>query len=347
MIRMFRGHTLRAGLVVLSLSTLAARCGGSSPTTPSPTPPPPPPPPETLVLTCPAGQSGLSLQNQAVAVSWGAPVTTGGTAPVQIGCTPASGSAFTPGVTAVACTATDNTGQTATCSFNVAITRPPQISVTRFLAYGDSITWGKDYPAAPVLAFPDPPPVTSYPTQLLGLLSSRYLDQSITMVNEGWPGETIGDAEDRFPGVLATSSPHVLLLLDGANDLLSAPESPTTKYIAARLQAMVRTAKRNVPGIRVFLANFPPQYHGSIPYDRGSGADFVVELNQRIAAVAQAEGVTLVDLYTPLWPDLKQNISGDGLHPTVKGFTLMAETFNQVIQQMFESKTTGAAPEGW
>ncbi len=336
---MFRGFG-----PVMAVALFAAACG-DSPT--SPTPPTPPPPP-SLAVTCPAAQSGTSLQNQPVTIAWAAPTTTGGTAPVQTACTPASGSAFTPGITSVTCTATDAAGQRATCSFAVTITRPPQLTVTRFLAYGDSITWGRDVPAAPVftsrgllgyMAFPEPPPPTSYPSQLLNLLTARYVDQSVTMVNEGWPGEAINDGLNRLPGVLAQHTPEALLLLDGANDLLGKPNSATTQYIAGKLRDMIRSARTRMPTIRILLANFPPQYHGTIPYDRGAGADFVPELNQRIADVARSENVVLVDLYSPMVPNLKQNIGQDGLHPTIQGFTVMADIFNTAITQQFETRT--------
>jgi lysophospholipase L1-like esterase len=210
------------------------------------------------------------------------------------------------------------------------------------MAFGDSITWGTASPPAGFLAFPTPPPSYAYPSQLLALLGSRYPDQTVTMANEGWPGEFIGDGLKRLPSALAADAPEVVLLLDGANDLLNKPSSATTQYIANTLRDMVRTARTRVlASDRVLLALFPPQYHGTIPYDRGAGAEFVPELNQRITAVAQSEGATLVDLYTPLSADIKRYIGGDGLHPTEAGFTLMAQTFATLIQQKFEVKAAG------
>lgn len=333
----------RVSMFVASVSVVAMACGGA-PTRPTPIPEPPPPPPPTLVLTCPAAQTGMSLQNQPVAVSWPAPTAEGGTPPVTIACTPQSGATFTAGVAVVSCTAADAGVQRASCSFTVTITRPPQLSVTRFLAFGDSITWGTNSPPAPFFgAYPLPPPTTSYPTQLLGLLSARYLDQTITVVNEGWPGERVGDGLIRLPGVIASSAPEVLLLLDGANDLIGDPSSATTRYIADRLRDMLRSARSRAPGVRVLLANFPPQFPGT-PSHRGAGAPFVPELNQRIAEVAASEGATLVDLYSALLPDLKQNIGVDGLHPTVQGFTLMAQTFSAAIQALFDVRTPAAGP---
>jgi lysophospholipase L1-like esterase len=295
-----------------------------------------------LGLTCPSAQSGISLQNQPVSISWPDPTPQGGTAPVQTSCAPASGSAFTEGVTPVSCTASDAAGEHAACAFTVTITRPLQLSATRFMAYGDSITWGRDSPPGTFFVFPEPPPWFAYPSQLRMSLEMRYGDQTPSMANEGWPGEAVGDGLTRLPGALTANNPEVLLLLDGANDLLGNPSSPTTVYIASQLREMVRAAKRQSPTIKVLLATFPPQTRGTFPYDRGAGRAFVPELNQRIAAVAQSEGVTLVDLYAAFPSNLKPYIGQDGLHPTPKGFTLIARAFAKVIQQTLEVQTTGA-----
>ncbi len=320
--------------LALAASLAVSACGDSTtPTSPTPQPSP-------LTIACPATRTATSLQSQPATVTWTAPTTSGGTAPVYVACTPASGASFSVGSTTVACTATGSAAsETASCSFTVTVTRPPQIAVTRFMAFGDSITWGTAAPVAGYLPYKDPPPSYSYPSQLLAMLGGRYLDQSISMANEGWPGEWIADGLARLPDAAAFNAPEVVLLLDGANDLLDNPSRATTEYIASKLQALVRTAKGRIPANRVLLATFPPQWHGTVPYDRGAGADFVPELNQRIASVAGSEGATLVDLYTPLSADVKRYIGADGLHPTEAGFTLMAQTFAAAIKDAFEVKT--------
>jgi lysophospholipase L1-like esterase len=339
-----RTHARWAPLLLLGLPILLTGC--SEGTTTTPTPPPVGP---ALSITCPAAQSGLSLANQPVVVSWTAPTTSGGTAPVTTSCSPASGSAFSAGTTAVTCTATDTASQSASCSFTVVITRPPQISVSRFLAFGDSITWGKSRDAISVLSYSEPPPTTAYPNQLAALLRARYLDQTINIVNEGWPSETISTGVGRLPGVLVLTSPQVLLLLHGANDLLNSPTRATADYIAGELRVMIRAAKSQSPTAAVLLANYPPQFHPTDAelakycpgqYDRGQGTEVVPFLNQKIAAAASIEGATLVDVYAPMNAAVKTYISCDGLHPTVAGYTLMAETFYSVIQRTFE--TSGA-----
>jgi lysophospholipase L1-like esterase len=184
-------------------------------------------------------------------------------------------------------------------------------------------------------AFPLAPPSYSYPSRLQALLGAQYPEQTLSVSNEGWPGEAVAEGLVRIPDAVTTNNPEVLLLLDGANDLLGSPSSATTVYIASKLRDMVRAAKARQPSVQVFLATFPPQTRGTIPYDRGAGRDFVPELNQRIAAVASSEGATLVDLYAAFPPDLKPYIGVDGLHPTEQGFTLMAHAFAAVVQQKF------------
>ena len=211
--------------------------------------------------------------------------------------------------------------------------------MTRFTAFGDSITWGTASPPGAafhgpgLFAFPVPPPSYSYPAQLQSLFGVQYEGQTLSISNEGWPGEAVGDGLTRIPEAIAANNPEVLLLLDGANDLLGDPSSATTVYIASKLRDMVRAAKARQPGLQVFLATFPPQTLGTNPYDRGAGRAFVPELNQRIAAVASSEGATLVDLHAAFPPDLKPYIGVDGLHPTGQGFKLMAHAFAAVVQQ--------------
>jgi lysophospholipase L1-like esterase len=321
------------GLSILAMATAltAAACGGDTPAGPSP-------PPPQLTLICPPAQSAVSFQNQPATVTWQGPTAQGGTPPIQTTCTPASGSAFPVGTTTVGCVASSSAAnQLATCAFAVTVTRPPQLSVSRFMAFGDSITHGTKSNPAAFLAFPLPPPSYSYPSQLQLILGSRYTDQTLTMGNEGWPGEFIDDGLKRLPSALGANTPEIMILLDGANDLLNSPSSATTQYIASKLRDMIRTARVQVAANRVLLANFPPQFVGTP--NRGAGWAFVPELNGRIASVASAEGATLVDLYTPMNADVKRYVGADGLHPTEQGFTLMAQTFATLIQQKFEVKT--------
>src|SRR5207237_520067 len=84
----------------------------------------------------------------------------------------------------------------------------------------------------------------------------RYTAQSISMTDEGVPGEDVTKGAARLPAVLARDLPEVLLLLEGVNDLNGGHDAaiPTVK---ARLTDMVRQARGR--GLPVFLATLIPQ----------------------------------------------------------------------------------------
>src|SRR5688572_6968825 len=104
-----------------------------------------------------------------------------------------------------------------------------RLSVTRFTAFGDSITWGTASPPGAafnlpgLFAFPVAPPSYSYPSQLQKLFTVQYEGQTLSISNEGWPGEAVADGLTRIPEAIAATNPEVLLLLHGANDLLGDP----------------------------------------------------------------------------------------------------------------------------
>src|SRR5512139_2097009 len=107
---------MRGRLPLLLLVVLfSASCGDdSSPTSPSR----PDPVPSGPTISCPAGVNATTTTTTAQ-VAYAAPVVSGGTQPVSVACTPASGSNFPLGSTNVTCTATDAASRQATCSFPV------------------------------------------------------------------------------------------------------------------------------------------------------------------------------------------------------------------------------------
>lgn len=223
-------------------------------------------------------------------------------------------------------------------------TKVPELSRTRFLAFGDSMTAGEV--TVPVGLQPDPPvadahrprslpmilvPSASYPTQLLSLLQSRFARQASTVAvtNAGKPGEYSFDAKVRFGEVLAAERPEVVLLLHGANDLAFG----NSDLPAGALFDMVRQGK--AAGVQVFLSTLMVAKPGG----RNSPNPVVVdEVNAKIKAMAAAEGVVLVNLYDALQPEAATLIGVDGLHPTEAGYKRIADVFFAAIQANLEVK---------
>jgi lysophospholipase L1-like esterase len=306
------------GLSAIFAVTLAA-CGGHAG---SPTPVPAGPP----SLTCPAPVQALSHNGAAPTVTYDTPAGQGGEAPVSTTCSPASGGTFALGTTTVTCTATDARGQSGTCTFGVSVAPVPRLVGTKFVAFGDSLTAGT-ISAAPTLLMIDEP--GSYPSQLLPMLSSRYSDQTIAMVNEGYPGHFAMDDLGRFGTVLSQDQPDILLLMHGANDLLNLQEAGISDALQA-IDSMVRQAKGR--GIHVLLATLPPQNPAG---SRGRGAVALPDFNAGIAHTAELDGVPLVDLYGQMGT-YQGYIGVDGLHPTEVGYAKIAELFMNVIKSTLE-----------
>lgn len=316
-----------------------ALTGCSSPTAPSAPPAAPNPTPQ-LSLTCPGATSAGSLHGGPVPVSFGQPAAAGGREPIQVSCTPASGTPFPIGTTTVQCTATDAVLQTASCSFAVTVAVVPRLSHTKFLAFGDSFTAGEiGVPTGQRLADGTPVfalavvPGNSYPTQLTTLLRARYVGQveQIAVVNAGLPGELTEDGVKRLPGVMRSAAPDVLLLLEGINDLNTYGAAGVSK---AALGVDMMAKEGRYRGARVFVATLAPAGTGP----KAPPATLISQLNARIRDTARGEGAVLVDVHAALAADIARYMGPDGLHPNAAGYQKMADTFYDAIRAAFESR---------
>lgn len=338
-----RPRRASALLLALVVPLVVAAC--SSPTSPTSRPPsgnttPPGPTINPLSLTCPANQTITSPDGNPVFVTFTAAVAAGGAPPIQTSCTRVSGVGFPVGTTSVQCTATDARAETRSCTFTVTVLPPPpRVALTRFLAFGDSMTAGEVSMPAVTASTADSPnyrlvliPSASYPTQLLSLLRARYTAQTaqLSMTNSGWSGEWAEDGALRLPGVMSTVRPEAVLLLEGRNDL-AALGTPGVQRAWRALDTMAKEIRGR--GARTFIATLPPQRTtGTL---RVSQAD-LESLNNLIRTTARGEGAVLVDLYAALSTDINRFIGVDGAHPTEAGYQKIAETFFAAIRQDLE-----------
>jgi len=212
--------------------------------------------------------------------------------------------------------------------------KTPRISRTRFLAFGDSFTAGEV--TNPIAAAPSVigklvlVASASYPSQLQAQLRTAYLSQatSIVVTNGGEPSERILDGVNRFPGVFDVYRPEVVLLMEGANGLAQVGPDISTGV----MRIMVQYAKSN--GARVFVGSMLPQVAG-----RPRGTTPVSELlgyNTTLQIMSTQEGITYVDLYTPMLAEASTLIGSDGLHPTESGYRRIADIFFAAITSALE-----------
>lgn len=318
---------------------LSAGCP-SSPTAPTEPPPVIPDPP---LISCPTPPAQTSPNGQPFAVSFTTSVILGAT-PVTTTCTPPSGSLFPIGTTRVTCTATDARQRSASCSFNIVVQPSPTIRFTKIAAFGDSITWGEDgvvltaVPTLPAFGF-NVPTIRlvgrEYPTVLQQLLSARYATQSISVLNNGNPGERTADpaAFTRFTQMTSSRTWEVVLLMQGTNDIFYGDATQVAPAIAA-LRRMIGDARSR--GIRTFLATVPPMRAGG---SRALGINVVPQLNAEIRLLATTEGVPLVDVFDAFNGNLAL-LAGDGLHPNADGYSVIATRFYDVVRRELETPPT-------
>jgi len=334
----------RAG--VLAMLLLAGSCT-STPTTPS-TPAPTPVAPPTI--TCPVSLSLTSAQATPISVEYGVPTVSGGTSPITTTCSPENRSVFSVGATTVTCTATDAQQRTSSCSLSVTLKAPPTVRLTKFVAFGDSLTKGEDGANFTVTA----PGVLSlfqpiirddwaYPTVLTNSMRARYSLQSssINVVNQGCPGEVVNDNSivtcnqpvvTRFTSVV--QGQQVVLLMEGSNDVnFATKDSTVLNDTFFNLQRMLRAAKS--AGVMPFIATIPPMTGTG----RGIGASLVPAFNDRVRSLAASEGVTLVDVNSAFGGDLSL-IGADGLHLNQSGYQRVADKFFESIQATLEQAPT-------
>lgn len=334
-----------SGLITATLAAgLLAACSG--PTTPAGDP---------LQLTCPNAITSETPSGNPQAITYSSPTATGGNAPITTTCTPASGTVFAKGTTAVNCSGHDSRSQTASCSFNVTVAKTPQLSATQFLSFGDSITEGKQSMCSATLIsefaaikldmqraradFEAGP--SAYPRVLEGMLRARYALQTVNVVNEGCGGEQLnpdilspaacgdGNAYQRLRDRLRDHpQTKVLLLQEGTNDV--ANHFPPAN-IAGVLRDMVRDAKSR--GIQPLVGALIPRVPGSC---RAGPTEDIPIANEQIRAMANAEGVVYVDLYGGFGANYTQYIGVDGLHPNDAGYQKIAELFMASIKANFE-----------
>jgi len=271
-------------------------------------------------------------------VTFTMPTAVGGSSPVAVTCTVQSGAFFPLGSTIVTCTATDALARQASCNFSVTVTPSPRISKTTFLAFGDSITFGRCDSGGV-----NCPP---YTTRLNELLRERYTRQTFVVTNSGVPGEVASDeiadprgelaGQDRLRFELPRYNPGALLLMEGTNDLFFERQKGPDLAIDALTSMVVRGKEF---GATVFLATIAPQRLGGA---RDEVARLIPAFNDRIRALATNQGVTLVDVYAALVVNVPAYISGDDLHPTAGGHRVIGETFYAAIRTKLDSTPAGA-----
>ncbi|MCC6987869.1 MAG: hypothetical protein IT181_02650 [Acidobacteria bacterium] len=212
------------------------------------------------------------------------------------------------------------------------------LGATRFMAFGDSITWGQISSFDGSVLF-DQLPGTEYPVQFDNQLESAFPSQNFTVTNEGVPGEWALQAisSGRFAQRMAAQRPQALLLLEGINDMNNAQGTSAT---VGYLQQMVEIARlyNTTVFIGTMIQTCVSDNNGII---RQNSADRIVGFNNAVKAMAAGrQNVYVVDLYTAFGNNCGPVggigiLGGDGLHPNPSGYSVIATAFANAVRSVF------------
>jgi lysophospholipase L1-like esterase len=212
-----------------------------------------------------------------------------------------------------------------------------------FVAFGDSITWGKmrmfnlegEYH-----------PELAYPEKMKEALSTFY--GASYPINLGIPGDTTYDGALRIDQDLAGLNALYFVLMLGTNDCISGRFSVDSSR--ENLTYIVNTAAQK--DMRIIISTIPPRKDalGDRPYVQRN----IHELNRAVAELAEENEIGFIDTYETFlaidppdgWKALLEDIGGN--HPSPAGHIVIAGLFAGVLAAYPPLVPTGvenASPE--
>ncbi|MDP9818935.1 SGNH/GDSL hydrolase family protein [Spirilliplanes yamanashiensis] len=159
--------------------------------------------------------------------------------------------------------------------------------------------------------------------------------------HEGHSGWTITEARGRVGGWLAAARPDVVLLDLGTNDMIQGIDPG---YAPVRLADLVDTILAWSPDVRVVVATLivtPTQGQFAARPGRARAAPLMLAYNSQVRLLAAARGprVRLAEMAVVRWADTR-----DGLHPTPRGYRLMAYRWYQQLAHLMPGGAAWPAP---
>lgn len=142
-------------------------------------------------------------------------------------------------------------------------------------------------------------------------------------IDRGIGGQTTSEMLVRFRQDVINLKPRAVVILAGINDIAHNNGVISLENIFGNLVSMAELAKLH--GIKVIFCSVLPAY--DFPWRPGlEPAGKVIKLNGMIKDYAAANGLTYVDYHSAMKDNrngLPENLSKDGVHPTLEGYKIM------------------------
>ena len=175
------------------------------------------------------------------------------------------------------------------------------------VCFGDSLTAGAGTDAG-----------QSYPDYLQGALDQRHIRYRVD--NQGVSGDTTKDGVARIVNVLM-QRPVIVVVEFGGNDGLRGLPIADTRANLDRIVAAIKDS-----GAQVVLAgiSLPPDY----------GPDYIKSFDQTFRDLAAKHHPAFVPMLYKDLVHIPGTIQQDGIHPTVKGSEIIADTLFPILKPL-------------
>jgi hypothetical protein len=161
--------------------------------------------------------------------------------------------------------------------------------------------------------------------------------------HEGHPGFTIGDMAKSTDGWLAAKSPKYVLMMIGTNDIAWWYAGTAVQVADAHAKLLDQILAGAPANTWVIAASIPPQSSAIVEPNKYDRATFTTTVNAEIkkrvdSRIAAGKKVRFADVNAALGlGDLR-----DGIHPTVAGYTKIADVWFRALQPI--AGCLGGAP---
>ncbi|MBK5192653.1 MAG: SGNH/GDSL hydrolase family protein [Flavobacteriaceae bacterium] len=152
-------------------------------------------------------------------------------------------------------------------------------------------------------------------------------------IGRGISGQTTPQMLIRFMPDVLDLHPKAVVILAGTNDIAGNTGFSSVKMITDNIKAMAQLAVAN--NIKVILCSVLPVF--DYPWRTGlEPVDKIEEINQWLKEYALENGHIYLDYFSEMADEkkgLKKEFSIDGVHPNLKGYSVMAPLAKMAIQK--------------
>lgn len=153
-------------------------------------------------------------------------------------------------------------------------------------------------------------------------------------VGRGISGQVTAQMLARFRSDVINLHPETVVILAGTNDIAMNQGYVSIEHIYENIVSMAELAMFN--GIKVVLCSVLPadRYSWSWEIDRERAVRSISELNGKIKAYAQANGLAYADYYSAMDDGncaMKKEYQEDAVHPNKAGYLVMEEVIQKIL----------------